>query len=125
TSLPLAASVDRFSVTAPGAVAVNQPPVAAFLVAAAGLSVNVDGSGSSDPDGSIASHAWAFGDGATASGALASHTYSAAGSYTVTLVVTDDAGATTATARTVTVVAPPAGVAALDGFGRSGSGWGS
>ena len=51
-----------------------------------------DGSASSDPDGTIVSYDWTFGDGGTASGAKPTHVYSAAGTYTVTLTVTDDTG---------------------------------
>src|SRR3712207_7139656 len=46
-----------------------------------------------------ASYAWDFGNGATATGATASHTYAAAGEYTVTLTVTDAAGATATTTK--------------------------
>ncbi|MGE5323170.1 MAG: PKD domain-containing protein, partial [Actinomycetota bacterium] len=64
-------------------------------------------SGSSDPDGSIAKSTINFGDGtATVSGSSASHTYSAAGIYTVTAVVTDNLGASSSTSTTVTVKAP-------------------
>ena len=87
----------------------NQVPEASFTSAVKDLGVTVDGSGSSDPDGTIASYAWDFGDGATADGATASHTYAAAGTFTVTLTVTDNAGATGTTATPVTVVQPPAG----------------
>jgi len=52
-----------------------------------------DGSGSSDPDGSIVSYEWNFGDGNTGSGPTPTHTYTAAGTYNVTLTVTDDMGA--------------------------------
>ncbi len=83
----------------------NQAPVAAFSAAASGLSVSVDGSGSSDPDGSVASYAWDFGDGATGSGKTASHTYAAAGSYDVKLTVTDDGGATDSVTKSVSVSA--------------------
>ena len=55
------------------------------------LVVNFTGSSSSDSDGNIASYAWDFGDGGTSSVANPSHTY-AAGSYSATLVVTDDNG---------------------------------
>ncbi|MEO7016865.1 MAG: PKD domain-containing protein, partial [Leifsonia sp.] len=85
----------------------NQPPVAAFTSSQSGLTVNVDGSSSSDPDGTVASYAWDFGDGGTATGATASHTYAAGGSYTVRLTVTDNLGATNSTTATVTVTAPP------------------
>ena len=60
-----------------------------------------------DPDGSIASYAWDFGDGTTGSGATASHRYDAVGTYDVTLTVTDDDGATARSTRTVTVTLPP------------------
>jgi PKD repeat protein len=58
------------------------------------LSVYLDGSGSYDPDGEIVSYDWDFGDGATGSGNTVSHTFTAAGEYTVTLTVADDQGAT-------------------------------
>ena len=48
-----------------------------------------DGSGSYDPDGSIMSWSWSFGDGEKASDETASHTYSEPGTYTVTLTVKD------------------------------------
>ncbi|MBU1173484.1 MAG: PKD domain-containing protein [Proteobacteria bacterium] len=48
-----------------------------------------DGSGSYDPDGSIMSYEWDFGDGKKATGATVSHVYSDMGSYTVTLTVKD------------------------------------
>jgi PKD repeat protein len=46
-----------------------------------------------DEDGSIVSYHWNFGDGITAKGEVVSHTYTALGSYQVTLTVTDDEGA--------------------------------
>ena len=82
------------------------PPKAAFTTTATDLALTADGSTSSDPDGTVASYAWNFGDGTTGTGATASHTYAAAGSYTVTLTVTDDRGATNAVSRSVTVRAP-------------------
>ena len=54
--------------------------------------VAFDGSASSDPDGRIVSYDWTFGDGGSASGAKPTHAYSTAGTYTVTLTVTDDTG---------------------------------
>ena len=71
----------------------NAPPVAnpgGPYQGATGQPVSFDGSGSSDPDGDNLSYAWDFGDGGTASGAMVSHTYAVAGSYLVTLTVTDD-----------------------------------
>ena len=87
----------------------NGQPTASFTASPtsgqAPLTVNVDGSGSTDPGGSIVSHAWEFGDGGTATGATASHEYMAAGSFTVKLTVTDDSGATASAMQTVTVSA--------------------
>ncbi len=116
-------AIDPSGVTPP---AVNQSPVAAFTSQVSGLGVSVDGSGSSDPDGSVASYAWDFGDSATGSGATASHTYGQAGTYQVKLTVTDDKGAKDSVTKSVTVTAPPAVVLAKDDFARTGTGsWGS
>jgi PKD repeat protein len=84
----------------------NQPPVAAFGSSCSGLTCAFADS-SSDPDGSIASHSWTFGDGGSSTAQNPSHTYAAAGTYTVTLTVTDNQGATSAPAsRTVSVTGP-------------------
>jgi PKD repeat protein len=100
----------------------NTPPTAAFTSSVSGLAVSVDGSGSSDPDGTVASYAWDFGDGGTGTGATASHTFAAAGSYPVRLTVTDNQGATGTTTRSVTVASGAAAVLAGDGFGRTVTG---
>lgn len=87
----------------------NRPPIAAISTNVtsgnAPLAVNFSGSGSSDPDGTISSYAWTFGDGATATGATASHTYQTAGTYTSTLKVTDNTGASSTASTTITVKA--------------------
>lgn len=61
----------------------------------------VDGSTSLDPDGTIVSYAWDFGDGNTALGAVNTHVYSTPGTYTVVLTVTDNDGAIDTYAETV------------------------
>ena len=91
------------SVTRVVTVAGNAAPTASFTTTINGLSVAVNGSGSSDPDGTIASYAWTFGDGGTATGATATHTYAAPGTYTISLRVTDNAGATGNATRSVKV----------------------
>ncbi len=70
------------------------------------LTVSLDASGSTDPDGTIVSYSWDFGDGTTTSGISASKTYTTADTYTVSLTVTDDEGATS-TATTNIVVSEP------------------
>jgi PKD repeat protein len=75
---------------------VNDPPVAAFNVGCGGLTCNFNASGSNDPDGSISSYAWDFGDANGGSGVTPEHTYGTAGTYPVTLIVTDNDGAPSA-----------------------------
>ncbi|MGH2899513.1 MAG: PA14 domain-containing protein, partial [Solirubrobacteraceae bacterium] len=87
----------------------NQPPVASFTrtpaSGAAPLAVAFNASASSDPDGDYLLYAWAFGDGATATGAIASHTYASVASFNPVLTVTDAAGATATTSLGVTSTA--------------------
>ena len=85
----------------------NLAPTASFTKSLKGLQLTVDGTGSSDPDGAIASYAWNFGDGTTSTEAKPVHTYAAPGSYSVSLTVTDNRGATAVTTAAVTPVAAP------------------
>ncbi|TDO43351.1 PKD repeat protein [Kribbella sp. VKM Ac-2527] len=82
---------------------VNTLPTATFGETCDSLTCAFDGSGSTDPDGPIASYAWNFGDSTTGSGATPSHTYAASGTYTVSLTVTDNEGGTNTTSHPVTV----------------------
>jgi PKD repeat protein len=101
----------------------NAAPVAAFTSTTSELSVAFDSSGSSDSDGTVTSRSWSFGDGQSSTAVSPTHTYDEAGTYTVTLTVTDDDGATDTETRSLTVsTAPPAGVLAVDGFGRTVTG---
>ncbi len=116
----------------PNALAIvpNQPPHAAIsgpTSAQAGGGVSLDGSGSTDPDGTVARYDWEFGDGTGAAngGASVHHAYANPGTYVVTLTTTDNEGCSTAlvftgqtascngsnvarTTHTVTVAAEPA-----------------
>ncbi|WP_344801810.1 PKD domain-containing protein [Microlunatus ginsengisoli] len=80
----------------------NVKPTADFSADVTKLKVSFDGTKSSDSDGTIASYAWDFGDGATSTEAKPSHTFAAAGDQTVKLTVTDDDGATDSVTKTVT-----------------------
>ncbi len=76
--------------------AANLNPIARFqsqLQSGAGpFSVYFDASSSTDPDGSIVQYLWDFGDGKGGGGKTVTHTYSAGGTYPVTLTVIDDGG---------------------------------
>ena len=68
-----------------------------------GVTIQFDGTGSSDVDGTITTYQWNFGDGQAGSGAAPTHAYTTAGDYTVTLTVTDNNGLTDDDQTTVTV----------------------
>jgi PKD repeat protein len=87
----------------------DQPPVATLdgpPSELTGLDVTFDASASTDPDGSVVLYAFDFGDDApvvTQSTPMVVHAYAAAGTYTVSLVVTDDVGLTASTTRRITI----------------------
>jgi PKD repeat protein len=87
-------------------VVANQPPVAGFTYITNYLTVNFTDT-SSDPDGTIVSWAWDFGDTNTSGTQNPSHTYATAGTYTVSLTVTDNDGATDTFNQDVTVTEMP------------------
>lgn len=90
---------------------VNDPPVANAgpdQTGTIGSPVHFDGSGSSDPDGTIVSYQWDFGDSEVGSGVTADHTYGASGTYEVTLTVTDDGGLVASDTAAVTIKEAPA-----------------
>jgi subtilisin family serine protease/PKD repeat protein len=97
------------SVTATDPVPNNEAPTASFTNSCSELACSFNGTASSDSDGTIASYAWNFGDSSTGTGSTASHTYAAAGTYTVQLTVTDNDGASNTTSSSVTVSETPVG----------------
>ena len=93
----------------------NQPPTARFNAKAralAPLTVDFDGSSSSDDKG-VASYAWTYGDGGTGTGEKPSHPYASGGIYPVTLTVTDAEGLRDTHTEDVTVSACAPAPAAL------------
>ena len=71
-----------------------------------GVAVSFSSKGSYDVDGSIASYAWTFGDGSTSSLANPTRAYAAASTYTVTLRVTDNGGASSSYTTNAYITAP-------------------
>jgi len=102
-----------------GPVAPNKPPVASFTVVCSGLACAVDAGGSGDPDGSVVSYQWTFGDDTAASGVKPdSHSFALAGSYTIALNVFDDKGASASSSQTVAV--QPSAIVKAKAVSRSG-----
>lgn len=106
---PILIRIDESTIT-PIAIAVppeNLPPTAQFIYSPTfpyvGQAVTFDASGSSDIDGTIVSYAWDFGDGLIGTDVITTHTYESAGTFTVTLTVTDDLGATDTLQQEITV----------------------
>ncbi|MFC7314168.1 PKD domain-containing protein [Salinirubellus salinus] len=96
-SQAVASSPVTVDITAPVASSTTDPNPAEE-----GTAISFDASGSTD-NNEIASYQWDFGDGTTATGQTATHTYADAGSYTARLTVTDAAGQTAAESITVSI----------------------
>lgn len=88
----------------------NTPPVASFEVRASSdgsqATVILDATASHDPDGSIGTYQWAFGDGYSGSGVTTTHTFPSVSTYTVTLLVTDNGKATHLISQTIDLAQP-------------------
>jgi|GEM_PF-2908272 len=81
--------------------------------------VSFDAYDSWDPDGSVNRCEWSFGDGASDTGKFVSHTYNSPGSYTVTLTIWDDEGASDTATTTITILEGPV----VGDFRMSSAGW--
>lgn len=93
-------------------VSVNNPiqnvlPVARFTAIKNYLSVSFDASSSTDADGIIVSYNWNLGNGVTNTNKQFVYSYSTAGSYTVTLTVTDDKQGSSTISQIISVVQAP------------------
>jgi PKD repeat protein len=110
TGIGTAPIVDMGAHEVGGTTPVNQPPVAmpsaSPLSGEVSLLVQFDSTGSNDPDGTIVSYAWIFGDGGSDSTAAPSHVYTISGNYTAYLTVTDDDGDTNTDSVAITVLEP-------------------
>ncbi len=91
----------------------NHPPIASFIENATtiqtGVVVRFEASASYDPDGTIISYFWTFGDGTNATGVIVTHAYADDGTYSVNLTVTDNDGATASLTAVKTVLNRPPG----------------
>lgn len=68
----------------------NHPPEPQLTVSADGLTVTLDGAGTTDEDGAVGDLVWDLGDGTTATGGTATHTFAQAGTYLVRLTAHDN-----------------------------------
>lgn len=96
--------LSRYDFVTGGGSGTNQPPTASFTNSCTNLTCSFT-DGSSDADGTIVSRGWDFGNGQKSSATNPSVTYASAGTYPVSLTVTDDVGATHTTTENVTVTA--------------------
>ena len=87
------------------------PPVANFTASCSALTCTFDGSSSTAL--AAATYSWTYGDATTGSGVTSSHSYAVAGTYSVTLTVTDANGTSSKTSTVTATNAPPAPVASF------------
>ena len=89
----------------------NQLPTASIVATPtsgqAPLSVGFSSASSFDPDGSIVSYSWVFGDGGRSTDANPTHVFASAASFETTLVVTDNSGGTGSTSQIINVAPRP------------------
>lgn len=83
----------------------GSPPDAAFTWQCDGLTCRFSDA-STDADGTVTGRLWSFGDGHTSTERNPSHDYDGSGTYSVTLTVTDDDGASDIASNQVTATAP-------------------
>jgi len=105
-----ASDMDKFEVIIGGDTSYsNQAPKAEIVgpfTGKKGKVITFDASDSEDIDGTIESYIWDFDDGSNDSGERINHTYQKTGTYTISLTVTDDDGASHTTTKTVKIESP-------------------
>lgn len=116
---PAPTAADGYLVGTDVYIALALPPTPSFTKAFTNPTVNVDASASSNPQGGALTYAWDFGDGGTATGVTASHTYTATGTWTIKLTVANSEASAVATDTVTTYVA---GVVWSDEFSGSAVG---
>ena len=89
----------------------DRPPIASFTTtptsAPTATTLTFTGTASYDPDGTVVSYSWDFGDQSTGTGSVVTHSFTYAKTYTVTLTVTDNGGVTGSTVSQVTITDRP------------------
>ena len=95
---------------------VNSPPHASFTNSCSDLVCSFTDT-STDTDGALVALRWDFGEGSSATGQSISHTYAEAGTYAVSLTVTDENGATDSITQSLTVASSSAGTITLTTLG--------
>jgi subtilase family serine protease len=119
--------IANFSTAFTGGGGGTTTPTANFSFTTSGLTATFTDS-SSDVGGTISSHSWTFGDGSTSTTTSPTHTYSAAGTYTVTETVVDSGNVSASKSSSVTVATTGGGggttnVVTNGGFETSASPW--
>lgn len=97
--------------TAQETIAIRLAPTAEATATCTDLECDFDASASRDGADAVVSATWDFGDGASGSGIVTSHTYAVEGNYTATVIVTDDEGQTSSTDVAVSVIGPDGPIA--------------
>lgn len=118
TAYDVMANESSFSneVTSTTGTTVNNPPHASFTNSCSDLVCSFMDT-STDTDGTLVAWYWTFGEGSSATGQSINHTYAEAGTYTVTLTVTDENGATDSTTQNLTLSSTSAGNITLTALG--------
>ncbi|MCX6209261.1 MAG: PKD domain-containing protein, partial [Bacteroidetes bacterium] len=112
----IASNASGCSDTATQTVTFNARPTSSFSIIGATQCVNNNSYSFTNSSINATSYLWSFGDGATSSLELPTHSYTVAGNYTVTLVATNTSGCSSTSTSTITVAAMPSASFTLNNF---------